>query len=393
VRLSVAERFFERGEGAWLWDVDGNDYVDFVLGQGPLILGHAPARVARAVETASKNGMVFGAQHRLEIDAAEAMKEALGWPDLVRFGSSGTEIVQIAFRLARAVTDRDRIVQFEGHYHGWLDNVFVSLSGDRIVPGSDGQLSNALSETLVLPWNDSQALAEAADRYSGEIAAVVMEPVMFNAGAIPPRVGYLEEVREICTAHGILLIFDEVVTGFRLGLGGAAAYFGVTPDLATYGKAMAAGWPIAALAGPGHIMERLGSTVTHAGTFNGNVMATAATLETLNALADGQAYDRIETAGRALMTGLAAFQTQGLPSLHVRGFPCGFHVSFTERDEVWEFRDLRFNDEDRSKHFTSELAESGVWVTSRGVWYVSASHGELEVATTLERVASVLKLD
>jgi glutamate-1-semialdehyde 2,1-aminomutase len=259
VRLAGRRRFFERGAGAWLWDVDGNDYVDYLLGQGPCVLGHAPEQIVKAVDVACRQGMVFGAQHPLEVEAAERLCETLGWPQMVRFGCTGTEMVQAALRLTRAATGRRQFVRFEGHYHGWLDNVLVTM--DRSPPGvaSAGQLEDHLADGLTLPWNDAGALAELLARRGEDVAAVVMEPMMCNAGAILPRPGYLEQVRRLCDEHGVVLVFDEVITGFRLALGGAAERFGVIPDLATYGKAMAGGWPVAALAGRGDLMERFGT--------------------------------------------------------------------------------------------------------------------------------------
>jgi glutamate-1-semialdehyde 2,1-aminomutase len=387
-RLDAPSIFFERGEGAWLYDVDGNDYVDYLLGQGPAFLGHAPMRVVLAVEEACRKGMVFGAQHPLELEAADRFCERLGWPEMVRFGSTGTEMVQAALRLARAATGRRRFVRFEGHYHGWLDNVLLAPQAGEAVPASEGQPPEALADSILLPWNDEAAVADALERHGDDVCAVLMEPVMLNAGAIAPRPGYLERVAELCRRHGALLVFDEVITGFRLGPAGAAGLYGVTPDLAVYGKAMAAGWPVAALAGRLDLMERFGTrNVNHSGTFNGNVMAAAATLATLDTLADDPPYERIELIGTALIDGLRGLAAEASVPLHVQGFPAAFHASFGDGGDVVDFRSLQRLDADRYRRLAGRLVDAGVWVASRGIWYLSATHGRRELELTLERAA------
>jgi glutamate-1-semialdehyde 2,1-aminomutase len=388
IRLDAPPIFFDRGEGAWLFDVDGNDYVDYLLGQGPAFLGHAPARVLHAVEDACRKGMVFGAQHELEVEAADRFCEQLGWAEMVRFGSTGTEMVQAALRLARAATGRPRFVRFEGHYHGWLDNVLLAPRPGDAVPASAGQLPEALADSILLPWNDAGVVAEALERDGEHVCAVLMEPVMLNAGAIAPRPGYLQRVADLCRQHGALLIFDEVITGFRLGPAGAAGLFGVTPDLAVYGKAMAAGWPVAALAGRAEFMERFGTkNVNHSGTFNGNVMAAAATLATLELLRDDPPYERIEAVGIALIDGLRGLADEASVPLHVQGFPVAFHVSFGDGDDVVDLRTLQRLDAERYRKLAARLVDAGVWVAARGIWYVSAAHGRRELEVTLERAA------
>jgi glutamate-1-semialdehyde 2,1-aminomutase len=389
IRLDAPSIFFARGEGAWLFDVDGNDYVDYLLGQGPAFLGHAPHRVVVAVEEACRRGMVYGAQHPLEVEAADRFCEQLGWPEMVRFGSTGTEMVQAALRLARASTGRVLFVRFEGHYHGWLDNVLLASRAGEAVPASAGQPSEALADSILLPWNDADAVADALERHGERVCAVLMEPVMFNAGAIAPQPGYLERVAGLCRQHGALLVFDEVITGFRLGPAGAAGLFGVAPDLAVYGKAMAAGWPVAALAGRADCMERFGTrNVNHSGTFNGNVMAAAATLATLDTLRDDPPYERIESVGSALMDGLRELAAGESVPLHVQGFPAAFHVSFGEGDEVVDLRSLQRLDAERYRKLAARLVDAGVWVAARGIWYVSAAHGKRELDVTLERAAA-----
>ncbi len=387
VRLSAPSVYFSRGKGAWLWDVDGRDYVDYLLGQGPAFLGHANERVDAAVRTATANGMVFGGQHELELEAAERICLALGWPEMVRLGMTGTEMVQAALRLARAFTGRRRFVRFEGHYHGWLDNVLIATHDGHSGPASKGQPADSLDDSVVLGWNDADALSELLAHRAEEIAAVIMEPVMLNAGSIEPRPGYLERARELCTTHGIVLIFDEVISGFRLGLGGAAEAYGVTPDLAVYGKAMAGGWPVAALAGRAELLAQLADgSVNHSGTFNGSVMAAAAICGTLELLAEDPPYERVARFGRQLSVGLSdAAGARGVP-LRLQGPPMAFHASFGPAGPVWNYRELTRLDLDGYARFTNSLVASGIWLAARGVWYISDAHGPAELAATLERV-------
>lgn len=393
VRLASPRVFFERGKGAWLWDIDGNDYVDYLLGQGPNFLGHAPDDVTAAVTTAVQRGMVYGAQHPLEVEAGERFLTQLGWADMVRFGVSGTECVQAALRLARAATGRRRFVRFEGHYHGWLDNVLVTVGENGAVAASEGQMDAHLADSVMLPWNDPDVLADLLAESGEEFAAVIMEPMMCNVGAIEPRPGYLARVRQLCDDFGVTLIFDEVITGFRVGPAGAAERFGVHPDLATFGKAMAGGWPVAALAGRGDLMERFGTgAVNHSGTFNSSVMSAAAVVATMSRLADKPPYATIEQHGTLLMEGLQKIAAARDLPLHLQGLPMAFHASLGGEDgRFFDYRGLSGRDQAAYARLASTFAHHGVWVAPRGIWYVSAAHGDDELDAVLERVDAALE--
>lgn len=393
VRLSGPTEFIERANGAWLFGVDGTDYLDYLLGQGPNFLGHAPAPVVEAVESACRLGMTYGGQHPLEVEAAELVCDTLGWPDMVRFGVSGTESVQAALRLARAATGRRKIIRFEGHYHGWLDNVLMAKRDGRWGVASEGQLTSHLDDFILLPWNDVDALAAALDTHGSEVAAIIMEPMMINAGAIEPQPGYLEAGRQLSNRHGVVLIFDEVIAGFRLAPGGAAERYGVTPDLATYGKAMAGGWPVSALAGRHDLMSEFGTgRVNHSGTFNSSVMAMAATVATVTQLRDDPPYERVWAHGEQLMAGIMSLGRQyGVP-LHVQGLPMAFHVTFGEGVAV-DHRSLQDFDLARYERFATTLVRHGLWVAGRGVWYVSAAHGLDELDVALDRFEHALRDD
>lgn len=392
VRLDAPQLFFERGAGAWLWDVDGNDYVDYLLGQGPNFLGHANPEVGRAVAQACALGTLFAGQHPLEVEAAESICSTLGWPEMVRLGSSGTEMVQAALRLARAVTGRRVFIRFEGHYHGWLDNMLIKVDGHGAGPASAGQVGDYLADSLVLPWNDLEAVRQAFAEHAGNIAAVITEPLMLNTVSILPKPGYLEGLRSICSELGAVLIFDEVITGFRVALGGAAQRLGVVPDLAVYGKALAGGWPVAALAGRADMMERLGNgEVNHSGTFNGSVMAAAAVIATIKVLTEDPPYERIERHGEAVQSGLLEIAaTYGLP-LRVQGPGMAFHVSFGDPKPVHDFRQLTALDGARYAMLADALARAGVWVARRGIWYVSVTHGPIELDAVLTRSDAAMR--
>jgi glutamate-1-semialdehyde 2,1-aminomutase len=393
VRLAAPRVFFARGAGPRLWDVDGREYIDYLLGQGPAFLGHGRKEVVDAVAEATGHGMVFGAQHAAEVEAAERVVAALGWPDQVRFGVSGTESVQAALRLARAATGRRRVVRFAGSYHGWIDNVLMSFDGSGLAPGpaSVGQPADALADWLVSPFNDADAFAALMARHGDEIAAVIVEPMMCNFGAIPGEAEFLRALRRDTATHGSVLIFDEVITGFRLARGGAAERFGVTPDLAVYGKALAGGWPVSALAGRRDLMELFGTgEVNHSGTFNASVMAAAAVNATLTLLADDPPYDRIDDHGRRLMAELVDLgRNHGVP-LRAQGLPAAFHVSFGPPEPVRDLAGLAALDLGRYARFAHVLADNGVWVAPRGIWFVSAAHTDAERIEVVERVDRAL---
>lgn len=388
--------YFSRGEGAMLYDVDGNAYIDYALGQGPLILGHSPPAVLDAVESAMRDGQIFAGQSELEIEAAELVTGLVPCAGLCRFGLTGSEAVHGAVRLARASTGRTKLLRFEGHYHGWFDNVLVGPSddGDSASPMTQGQSPGAVAEVIVQPWNDLDGIEATFARHGDELAAVMMEPVMCNTGVIPPDDDYLEGVRAYCDRYGSLLILDEVITGFRLAPGGAQERLSVTADIATYGKALAGGFPTSAIVGRSDLMERFGNGVNHSGTFNSNVISMAATLATLTELTrdDNAAYKRIEATGTALMEGLGEIvERLGLPVI-IQGYPAAFFVGFSESgsfNDAATFADAV--DGERYERFALAMLRRGVRVLERGLWYVSTVHDESHVERTLEAAEASLR--
>ncbi|MBI3980003.1 MAG: aspartate aminotransferase family protein [Chloroflexi bacterium] len=395
--------FFDRAQGSRLYDVDGNSYVDYVLGMGPIILGHAPDPVTRAVAATLSGGQLFAGQHRGEIELARRVQQLAPCAERVRFGLSGSEMVQAALRLARAATGRRVVVKFEGHYHGWFDTILVSVAPPLDVAGpaerpmphlpSAGQSRGAAADIAVLPWNDLEAVRRFLDAHAGETAAIIMEPINCNTCAILPRPGYLEEVRELCDRYGVVLIFDEVITGFRVGLSSAQGRLGITPDLAVFAKAIAAGFPIAAVGGKRSIMALTGSgAVLHGGTFNTNLVSTSAAIATLDELArdGGAVYRQMEARGRRLMEGLQERgRVAGVP-LHVQGLPTVFNTCFTDQGAVTDYRSYQRTDLARQKQFVRALQDHGVRVTSRGTWFLSAAHTDADVDETLAAAAVAL---
>jgi glutamate-1-semialdehyde 2,1-aminomutase len=391
VRLSSPRVAFDRGKGAWLFDVDGNDYVDYLLGQGPMFLGHAPEEVNHAVVDALNRGSVFGGQHALENTALELMLDTLGWADQARFGLTGTEADQLALRLARAATGRRRFLRFEGHYHGWLDNVLSKTVNGSSVVASAGQLPSHLSDSVVVPFNDPAALSQALDGHGPDIAAIILEPVMCNNGVIPPEAGFLEEVRRLADAHGSVLVFDEVITGFRVAPAGAVGRFGVTPDLATYGKAMAGGWPVSAVAGRAELMSLISPEgVNHSGTFNSYMAGMAAVTSSLTQLREPGVYERLSDHGKQVQRGLVEVAAARDVPMRVQGLPMAFHLSFGDHDPVRSYDELQRVDLGRYADFAHVLAAHGIWVAPRGVWYVSTAHGQGELDAVLERFDTAL---
>lgn len=395
--------FFERGQGSMIYDVDGHKYIDYVLGQGPLILGHSPPSALEAVRKALEKGQLYAGQHELEIALSERLQELIPCAELVRYSNSGSEIVQAALRLARAYTGREKVIKFEGHYHGWFDNVLISvhpplesagpLEDPNAVPGTAGQARSALGDAIVLPWNNLEVFEEAVSKNEGEIAAVIMEPIMCNTGCILPKEGYLEGVREVCNRKGIVLIFDEIITGFRLGLSGAQGHFGITPDLATFGKAMAGGFPVSCLAGKRALMGLIAEgKVNHSGTFNSNVMAITAALATLSELESDGVYDRLYGLGKRLIEGLREV-TGGMGiGTYIEGPGPMFHMAFTDGDPFYDYRTFaEHNDMDKYHRFVEILLDEGVRVIPRGLWYLSTAHTEGDVEFTLEAVKSALR--
>lgn len=402
-RLGPAPLFFARAEGSRLYDVDGNSYVDYALGMGPVILGHAPPAVTEAVAATLRCGQLYAGQHEGELELTRRFKELVPCAELVRFGMSGSEMVQAALRAARAATGRRLVVKFEGHYHGWFDTVLVSVHPplDQAGPENEprphlpsaGQSRAAAADVAVLPWNDLEAVRRFLEARAAETAALLMEPILCNTGVIEPRPGYLEGVRQLCDRHGVLLIFDEVITGFRVAPGGAHERLGVRPDLAVFAKALGGGFPIAALAGRRKVMDLIGrGEVLHGGSYNTNTVSTAAASSVLNELArdGGRVYRQMEEQGQRLIAGLRDRARQRSQPLLVQGLGAVFNTTFTDMPEVTDYRSYQQTDLQRQRQFLDALQERGVRVTNRGTWFLSAAHSDADINETLAAADAAL---
>jgi glutamate-1-semialdehyde 2,1-aminomutase len=395
--------YFENGYGCRVRDVDGNEYIDYALAWGPLILGHRHPKMAEAVRRQADLPHTYGAQHRLEFEVSELFQACVPCAERVSFTSSGSEAVQLALRLARAFTNRRLIVKFEGHYHGWLDSVLISYhpaateSGpaDRpaAVLASRGQVENAADNVVVLPWNRPDVLSTLMDERGSEIAAVITEPVLCNSGCLLPQPGYLNELRTICNRHGALLIFDEVITGFRISVGGAQAHYGVTPDIATFGKALGAGVPISVIAGRKEIFDLMfGGGVAYGGTFNGNPISLAGAKVALTELAEneGSLLRQTNELGEQLKKALARSAERHGLALQVEGFGAAFALHFTHLRELRNYRDTLDDDTATLNRFLLEALKKGIYMLPDGRVYVSAVHEPADIEQTIDVLDSVL---
>ena len=395
--------YFESAEGAYLRDVDGNQLLDFALGQGPLLLGHRPPEVIEAVERQLQSGLLYAGQHDLELEVAGLVAAMVPCAERLRFCVTGSEAVQLAIRLARAATGRGKILKFQGHYHGWADTVLFNVGATGpsrdglidVVPESTGLAPSSYKDVLVAQWNEEAVLERVLSDHGSEIAAVIMEPVMANTGGvIPPRPGYLEAARKLCDREGAVLIFDEVITGFRLAPGGAQSRLGVTPDLAVFGKAIASGFPLSCVAGRTSLLdgvEQLG--VNHSGTFNGSPVSLAAAAATLRLLSDpSQAiYERLNQVGSRLLVGLRELGSASSIPLIVQGFPELMATIFIGLPAIHNYADAERADSGALQRFLRSMVSHGVRVTSRGTWMVSSAHSESDVDAALAATRQALQ--
>ena len=398
--ISPTPLVFERAEGPYLYDVDSNRLIDYYLGMGPMILGHNPEPVLKAVTEQLKYGILYAGQSEIEFEAARLFCEIVPCAEMVRFNCAGSEVVQAALRVARAATGRSIIVKFEGHYHGWLDNVLWSIAptpdqfgpetSPTPIPASAGQDLPAGQHTEVLTWNNLSILEARLRR--GDVAAVIMEPAMCNTSAIAPAQGYLEGVRKVCSETGTILIFDEIITGFRLAPGGAQQRLGVIPDLATFGKAIANGFPVSALAGRRDLMEQMATGgVLHGGSYNALPAAMAAVVATLNELNRPETSSYLEEQGKKLMTGIKDALADADVEAQVQGFPQIFHVALGTSTPFSNYRDSLAADKARYVNFTTALLSHGVRALERGAWFLSTAHDDAAIDETIAAIEAVAK--
>jgi glutamate-1-semialdehyde 2,1-aminomutase len=390
--------FIERGEGPYLFDVDGNRYVDYVLSWGPLVLGHAHPQVAEALKQAVARGTSYGAPTELETELAELVREAMPAVEMVRFVNSGTEATMSALRLARAFTGRDKIIKFEGCYHGHADFLLVRAGSGVAtlgLPDSPGVPAGTAQDTLTAPYNDLNAIKEIFAAHPDQIAAVIVEPVAGNMGVVPPQDGFLEGLRTITEERKALLIFDEVMTGFRVAYGGAQALYGIEPDLTTLGKVIGGGLPVGAYAGRKDIMETVAPVgpMYQAGTLSGNPLAMTAGIETLKVLREPGVFESIEQKAARLSEGIGqAAHEAGVPIFQTRAGT--MFSSFFAEQPVTDYASAKAADTDRFARFFHTMLDRGVYMAPSQfeAGFISLAHSDESIEHTVQAAAEAFRV-
>lgn len=387
--------FAKHGKGSKIFDMDGNAYIDYCLAYGPLVLGHANYKIIGEVKKQLEQGTAFGVPTEKEIELAKLVIKKVPCAKMVRFVNSGTEATMSAIRLARAATGEKKIIKFEGSYHGAHDCVLVKSGYGAVgLPDSPGIPEETTKNTVLIPFNDEEALTKVIEREGDQIAAVIVEPVMGNTGCILPKEGYLKFLRDITTHNNIILIFDEVITGFRIAEGGAQEYFGVTPDLVALGKILGGGFPIGALSGKKDLMEMVApsGSVYQAGTFNGNPVSVTAGLAILKEL-DSGFYNELNKKGNKMRTGLENILYDNSIDYKVAGLSSMFQVYFTG-EEVYDYTGAKSADTERFNQYFQELLKNGVFIppSQFECCFFSLMHNDEEIEKTLEIMDSALKL-
>ncbi len=390
--------YLKKGSGAYLYDEDDKQYIDYVASWGPMIMGHAHPEVVKAVQDAAANGLGFGAPTQIETEMAELVCKLVPSIEMVRMVSSGTEATMSAIRLARGYTGRDKIVKFEGCYHGHSDSLLVKAGSGALtfgVPSSLGVPTSLSEHTITLTYNDSEQVKQVFADIGDQIAAIIVEPVAGNMNCIPPVEGFLETLREVCDQSGTVLIFDEVMTGFRVAKGGAQAHYGITPDLTTLGKVIGGGLPVGAFGGKKVIMEQISplGPVYQAGTLSGNSLSMAAGMKTLTLACQDGIHEQLDSKARRLVEGIIAKAREaGIPMTYnqVGGM---FGLFFSDEDKITGFNQVTKSDQERFKKFFHGMLDEGVYLAPSAfeAGFVSAAHTNEDIEATVEAAGRVLK--
>jgi len=409
VRVHMHEPFpviFEKGVGPKVWDVDGNSYIDYLMAYGALILGHKHPKIIAEIEQQLQQGIMFGTTTEREIELAKIIADAVPCAEMVTFANSGTEATMEALRIARAVTGKDKLLKFEGHYHGHHDYVLFSVDSPSPVSGLESSpaklpffpgIPDEVAKTIIVaPWNNVAALERILKKNHNDVAAVITEPVMASQGVIPPESDYLKQLRELTIKYDCLLIFDEVLTGFRIAKGGAQEFYGVKPDIACYAKALGGGAPIAAVAGRRDLMSQIGpGRIGFGGTYNAHPLSLAASKATLETLFknDGEAFRRMADLGSKLKTGLAETLSAAGYNVVVNAVGPMLSIYFTKLRKVSTYRQALQSSSEKFKRFRDEMLKHGVYMHPDGLerLSISAVHTEREVDETIIAAEESLK--
>ncbi len=395
--VGIEPRFVDHAKGSRVFDIDGREYIDFVQSWGPMILGHAPEAVLDVVREQLERGTSYGAPTCVEVTAAEAVINAVPSIDMVRFVSSGTEATMSAIRLARGYTGREKFIKFDGNYHGHSDALLVAAGSGLLtlgIPSTPGVTKGAAADTIVLPYNDLGPVKATLEAEGDQVAAIILEPIAGNMGVVPPAEGFLQGLRDLCDQYGVVLIFDEVISGFRVALGGAQELYGVTPDLTTLGKIIGGGFPVGAFGGKAEIMNQLAPTgpVYQAGTLSGNPVAMVAGLATIDALSQPGVYAELDRKGAYLADGLkAAAEAAGIEAWFNR--VGSMATTFFTSEPVVDWKSASTSDTERYAKFFRGMLDRGFWLAPSQfeACFVSLAHTDDELDSFIEAAGEVLK--
>ncbi len=385
---------YKSAKGSKIIDIDNNKYIDYALGAGPIVLGHAPKKIINAVKKILNKGQLFYGQHNNELNLAKKITKIIPCAERVRFASSGSEAVHAAIRLSRGYNKKNIIVKFDGHYHGWFDNQYININpldnkkgksnsyGAKIE--SLGQHLPSAEDIISIPWNDIEIFKKIIKKYKKNISAIIMEPIMCNTCVILPKIGYLEEIREICSKEKIILIFDEVITGFRISLGGAQEYLNVIPDLSIFAKGIASGFSLSCLTGRKKIMDNFDlNKVVHGGTYNSNVVNTVAALKTIEEMDNNNFFKKLNNYRKKLTKEFINIATKKKLIINIQGVGSIFHISFTNKKILTNYQDYIETDKEKLKIFIQKLQNNKIRITGRGTWFISSAHSIRDMEKTI----------
>ena len=388
---------YKKAKGSKLTDIDNNTYIDYALAAGPVVLGHAPKEVLKAVKNSLTKGQLYYGQHEIEIELAKQITKIIPSADRVRFASSGSEAVHAAIRLSRGYTNKKIILKFHGQYHGWFDNQLVSINplnkqnksqnsyGTNME--SMGQIPSSAEDIVSIPWNDINIFKKTIRKYKKDLAAIIMEPIMCNTCVILPKKNYLEDIRKICTQNKIILIFDEVITGFRIKLGGAQEYLNVKPDLSIFAKGIASGFSLSCLVGEKKIMDYLAmNKVIHGGTYNSSVINTVAALKTIEIIKKKQIsfFKKLNIMRTTLTNAFLKISHKKNISINIQGVGSVFHLSFTKKISVNNHKDYLETDLITLQKFIRLMQDNKIRITGRGTWFLSFAHTKEDIKNTIK---------